>query len=81
MCPDTPTMLIKKAALIDVGFFDEKIPAHEETELGIRLAKKYKFILIDEVLILSTMNHEQITSNADSLLKGKKLYMKNIKMF
>ncbi len=71
--PDTPTMLIKKEALMDVGFFDEKIPAHEETELGIRLAQKYKFILVDEFLILSTMNHEQITSNPDSFIKGKEI--------
>ena len=61
--PDTPTMFIRKSALLDVGFFDENIPYFEETELGIRLAKKYKFILIDEFLIISTMNHEQNTSS------------------
>ena len=71
--PDTPTMLIRKRALMDVGFFDENIPAHEETELGMRLAKKYKFIPIDECLIISTMNHEQITSNKDSFIKGKEI--------
>lgn len=69
--PDTPTMLVKKEALIDVGLFDERIPAHEETELGIRLAKKYKFIPINECLIISTMNHEQISRNKDSFIIGK----------
>jgi GT2 family glycosyltransferase len=58
-------MFIRKSALLDVGFFDEKIPYFEETELGIRLAKKYKFVLIDEFLIISTMNHEQNTSSPD----------------
>lgn len=71
--PGTPTMLIKKEALLDVGFFDERIPAHEETDLSIRLAQKYKYKLVDEFLVISSSNHIQITSNPDLFIKGKEV--------
>ena len=71
--PGTPTMLIRKSVLMDVGFFDESIPAHEETDLSIRLAQKYKYKLIDEFLVVSYSNHTQITSNLDSFIRGKEI--------
>lgn len=78
--PGTPTMLIKKDALIDVGFFDETIPSHEETELSMRLAKKYKFALVDEFLVIAAKNHNQITANPSLFIKGKEIiYMKHKK--
>mgnify|MGYP005844005933 CR=1 FL=1 len=71
--PGTPTMLIRKDALLDVGFFDESIPSHEETELSMRLAKKYKFALVDEFLVLALKNHSQITANPDLFIRGKEI--------
>lgn len=71
--PGTPTMLIKKEALIDVGLFDEEIPSHEETDLSMRLAKKYKFVLVDEFLVVASKNHNQITANPSLFIKGKEI--------
>jgi len=50
---DTPSILARKSALLDVGFFDEKLPMMEDWELVIRLSKKYLFKLIDEPLYIS----------------------------
>lgn len=47
----TPTMLIKKEILFDVGGFDEKIRSYEDWELVLKIAKKYKIGYVDEILV------------------------------
>jgi glycosyltransferase involved in cell wall biosynthesis len=79
--PGTPTMIIRKSALLDVGFFDERLFANEETDLGIRIAKKYKFFLVDEFLVISTRNHYQINSNPDTFLEAKEIIYEKHKAF
>jgi glycosyltransferase involved in cell wall biosynthesis len=49
----TPSILVRKSALLDVGLFDEKLLMFEDWELVIRLSKKYQFKLIDEPLFIS----------------------------
>lgn len=73
LVPSTCTMLIRKTALSEVGYFDERLPAHQETELGLRLSLKYKFKLVDEFLVKAVMNHEQITSNSNNRIKAKEI--------
>jgi glycosyltransferase involved in cell wall biosynthesis len=63
--PDPPSMFIRKSAFLDVGLYDENIPFNVDTEMDIRLAKKYKFILIDEFLTFSTVNHERLSNSPD----------------
>ena len=63
--PDPPSMFIRKSAFLDVGLFDESIPFNVDTEMDIRLAKKYKFVLIDEFLTFSTVNHERLSNSPD----------------
>lgn len=47
----TPMVTVRKAALIDIGIFDEQMPALQDYELWLRLAKAgYKFKLIDRPL-------------------------------
>jgi glycosyltransferase involved in cell wall biosynthesis len=53
MLGDTPSMLVRKSALFNVGLFDEKLPISEDRELAFRLSKKYKFEVIDEPLYIS----------------------------
>lgn len=73
--PQTSTMLIRKDALLNVGLFDEKLPAHQESELGLRLSQKYEFKLIDKVLVNVMRNHEQITSNPSLRVKAKEIIL------
>lgn len=47
----TPMITARKKSLLDVGLFDEKMPALQDFELWLRLAKnRKKFHLIEEVL-------------------------------
>lgn len=49
----SPTVLIKKEALDEVGLFDESIKwGGDDYDLWIRIAHKYKFFYIDEVLCI-----------------------------
>lgn len=73
--PQTSTWLIRKEVLLNVGPFDENMPAHQESELGLRIAQLYKFWLIDKILVYVTMNHNQIRSNKESYILAKKLIL------
>lgn len=46
-----PTLLAKKSVMDAVGFFDESLKAWEDYDLALRLAKKYKALFLDEVLL------------------------------
>lgn len=79
---DTPTMLIRKKVLEEIGGFDARMKALVDYELSIRIAQKYDVNIVDEVLLLSyneadsiSNNHERHIENAFFLLKKhKKLF-------
>jgi glycosyltransferase involved in cell wall biosynthesis len=79
LVPSTCTMLIRKEALNDVGYFDESLPAHQETELGIRLSLRYKFKLVNEILVKALVNHNQITSNSNNRIRAKEIIIEKHK--
>lgn len=45
------TLLIKKQVLDEVGYFDESLPSHQETDLVLRMARKYKGLGVSEPLV------------------------------
>lgn len=47
----TPTLLIRKDLLFNVGLFDEGLPSLQDWDLVIRLSKLYQFFCIDEPLV------------------------------
>ena len=72
-CPSTPTMfLVKRQALIDVDFFDEKLPTFVDLDLWLSIAKKgYTFDYVDEPLIIKYEHEgEQIAKNLDMRIRG-----------
>ncbi|HSR19164.1 MAG TPA: glycosyltransferase family 2 protein [Ignavibacteriaceae bacterium] len=77
--PQTSTMVIRKDALLAVGLFDENLPAHQEAELGLRIAQNYKFRLIEETLVIVARNHKQIRGNPQLYIKAKEIIVENYK--
>lgn len=59
----TPTMLIRKECLDNVGVFCRKIYALEDWELSIRIASKYKIGFLDEALLYAYSSKEGVDSN------------------
>jgi glycosyltransferase involved in cell wall biosynthesis len=75
----TSTFLVKKSCLLDTGNFDEKLPAAQDWDLYIRLAKKYKFKRISESLVNYYIHDkEQITDDYKKKLNSYEyIYKKN----
>lgn len=62
--PWTQTVLIKKNVLDEVGYFDERLLAAEDTELAIRVSRKYKYAFVKGPLIRIGKNHNSLMGNA-----------------
>jgi len=74
------TIVCRKECFKKVGFFDEKLPRHEDWELAIRLSKKYLFKYINEPLTnVYHQSKNSISSNADALIKSTEMIVEKYK--
>ena len=64
LTPSTSTLVIKKTVLDEMGYFNEDMRAHVDTELAIRVSQKYKYAFVNEPLVKVYRNHDQIMGNA-----------------
>lgn len=71
--PATVTVMIKKSVLDEVGYFDDSLFAAEDTELAIRVSKKYKYEFVNEALVKVTRNHKQLTENVKNYTLAKEI--------
>lgn len=68
----TSTVMMRKKCLLDVGGFDESLPQSQDWDLWIRLADKYRFAHVDEVLLnYYTHDGEQITKDKKKHLDAR----------
>ena len=67
-----PSLIITKAALESVNFFDQKIRCSEDHELSIRLVQQgFKIGFINKALTrVRRMDHDNISSNGRTILIG-----------
>lgn len=74
LTPSPCTLLIRKRALLDVGGFDERLKANEDTELAIKLCKKgYKFYNQKYSLVTVFRNHDSLMSNKKNYIDARKI--------
>lgn len=71
--PSPCTMLIKAEAYKKVNGFDERLKANEDTELAIKLCKRYKLYLQEETLVTVTRNHESLMENTENYAHAREL--------
>lgn len=70
------TLVIKRSVLDSVGYFDEKFPSHQEADLMIRVAKKYKGLGINKPLVLVNMRqHEHTGGSLERRIAGRKMIL------
>jgi len=74
----TVTLLFKKEVFDNAGLFDESLPSHQEAELMIRVAKKYKGIGINKPLVLVNFdpNHKSVGRSLEKRIKGMEILLK-----
>ena len=66
----TPTLILKKKTLEDVGLFDETLPRLQDYELVLRIIKKYTFGYVPEVLVNAYREGKAISTNDDSYIEA-----------
>lgn len=68
---DTPALLLRKAALVDVGMFKEDLPRFQDWELALRLSRSYRLHFLDRVLHVSLYSSGSISEDNTAGLKAK----------
>ena len=71
----TPTAVVRKKAIKEVGGFDERFPRLQDWDLFLRLAKKYRFKFIKKPYLIAYDVPENISSNPMALIKALKLLL------
>jgi len=72
----TPSILVRKSALLCVGLFDEKLPRLVDWDLVIRLSKKYQFKLIDEPLFIAYYTNNSLSTYNEILIYSLEVIIK-----
>lgn len=66
----TPTVMIRKKCLADIGLFAETIPGIEDFDLWFRIAEKYTFSFIPAVLAKARYFGPNLSSESDKMSHG-----------
>ncbi len=69
----TPTAVVRKKVLQEIGGFDKRFPRLQDWDLFLRIAKKYKFKFINKPLLEAYHVPGSISTDVDSLIKALRL--------
>jgi len=72
----TPTLVVKKRLLYEIGMFDETLQKLQDWDLVIRLSKHSKFLFINEPLVTADVYNSGITATAPSCTYIEKILCK-----
>ena len=65
--------MVRKECFDRIGFFDENLPAGQDYDMWIRLAKHYQFDYVREPLVLYRVHDKRITTDPHRKLRATKL--------
>ena len=69
----TPSILVRRLCFEHIGLFDEDFPRHQDWEMHIRIANKYKYYPIKKITIKVNKGELPISK---SVVKSKKLFFR-----
>jgi hypothetical protein len=72
------TVLIKRECLERCGLFDEDLSYRIDLDLLIRISKVFAFDYVPEVLAKIRMHEKRMSSDIDSIIKGREVLFKKI---
>lgn len=76
----TSNPLIRRECFVSCGGFDMDMPARQDYEMWIRIAKKYRIVGLKEKLFIHTLHEgEQISRNSNKVVNGYLLILKKNK--
>ncbi len=70
-------VMIKRAVLEQVPTFDETLPARQDLDFWVRVARHYLMDFVDEVLLViyASKTSDRITTNATKVLNGRLIFL------
>ena len=71
----TSVPLIRRRCFDEVGGFDESLPGTQDRDMWIRLAKRFAFDFVPEVLVRHHIHGDQITSNLKRKVEARELLL------
>ena len=69
-------VLMRRQCFAQVGMFDEKLPRLQDWDLWLRLAKRYKFLYINEPLVTVYKTKEAISEKSSYFAVGLEIILK-----
>lgn len=72
----TSTVMIKKEALQEVGGFDPELPARQDLELWLRIAKSYSIECVPDPLVVYRVHDASISADSDKRIRGSEMVLK-----
>jgi len=63
--PSTPTVIVKKICLEEVGFFSEDLSIAEDSELWLRISSKYSMLYFNKITVRARVSDEGLSGTLD----------------
>lgn len=67
----TQMLMARRSTLLDIGGFDEALPALEDWDCAIRLAQRGPILCVDEPLVLQTFSDNSLTHSRPKWLRAR----------
>ena len=74
----TGTLLMRREALDDVGYFDEQLLRHQDLQLVVNFSYKYKLMQVNEYLHCCDISDAQNRPNVEKIVKAKKALYQSV---
>jgi len=71
----TSVPLIRKRCFEEVGLFDEALPGTQDRDMWLRLARRFSFDFIPDVLVQNHIHGYQITTNLPAKIRAKEMML------
>ncbi len=71
----TSSILIRRACLEKVGYFDERLPSFQDRDLWIRISREFHFDYVQEPLFNYFVHSKKVWTNVEALLKGLEIML------
>lgn len=76
----TPSWLVRRSCFSTVGDFDERLPARQDYELSLRLAREYEFDFIKDVLVVMNTDVEgRISDEPSNRIRAHEMLMDTLR--
>lgn len=67
----TQMAAVRRECFEEVGVFDKSVTPLEDWELWLRFSERYRFLLVDEPLVVAAVNADSISNDRDDIVRAR----------